>query len=312
MKNTIIISFAAFFFCFSFVSALSSTSTETTEFLPDLSQPTANTEARQILERFRGLIPNTLIDTLSGSQKTAAPASAVSFSGTSDKFTKNLKIGDTDNEVLLLQKTLNEDPDTIVSVSGPGSLGNETRYFGQMTKNAVIKLQNKHYGEVLAPNGLSSGTGYFGPSTRAMLNSNYEKKNKTVTPTATESLISTIPKGPVSGLGEAVRITSLEPPHGKDGTMVTIHGTGMTTTANKIIAAGKTFYNVPSMDGKTLVFTVESPVSFNLSGMSEASSTYLKAHFSDYKTKSFPELKYPVCVINDLGMSNCAFFTIDF
>jgi len=298
--------------------ATSATSTDITEFLPnidDLANNQENTKTSQLLERFRGLIPNAIIDVLSGTNKAVIQTNRTTSPDTADIFTKNLKLGDVDAEVLLLQKSLNEDPDTMVSSDGAGSIGNETTYFGQKTKTAVIKLQNKHAGEVLIPNGLTSGTGYFGPSTRAMLNTAHKNKSKT-TPVVTskasaESVSSTIPNGNVSGLGETVKITSLKPTHGKNGTLVTIHGLGMTPTANKIIAGGKTIYNVPSSDGKTLVFIMESPVFLDLTGMSVASSTYIQNNFSVYKTADFPILKYPVCVINDSGMSNCAFFIID-
>lgn len=298
--------------------ATSATSTDVTEFLPNVDNSAnnqENTQAGQLLERFRGLIPNATIDALSGTNKAVIQTNRIASPDTADVFTKNLKLGDTDAEVLLLQKTLNEDPDTMVSSDGAGSMGNETTYFGQKTKTAVIKLQNKHAGEVLIPNGLSSGTGYFGPSTRAMLNTAHKNKSKTTTivtsKASAESLASTIPSGNVSGLGETVKITSLEPTHGKNGTVVTIHGMGMTATANKVIAGGKTIYNVPSSDGKTLVFSVESPLSLDLSGMTIASSTYLKDHFNEIKTQDFPKLRYPVCIVNDSGMSNCAFFNID-
>jgi len=298
--------------------AINATSTDITEFFPNIDDSAnnqENTQAAQILERFRGLIPNATIDALSSTNKVVIQTNRITSPDTVDIFTKNLKLGDIDTEVLLLQKILNEDPDTMVSVSGYGSLGNETTYFGQKTKVAVIKLQNKHAGEVLIPNGLSFGTGYFGPSTRSMLNTARKNKSKTtsvVTSKASaESLASTIPNGNVSGLGETVKITSLEPTHGKNGTLVTIHGLGMTPTANKIIAGGETIYNVPSSDGKTLIFIMESPVFLDLTGMSVASSTYIQNNFSTYKTAEFPSLKYPVCVINDSGMSNCAFFNID-
>src|SRR3989344_3005481 len=63
-------------------------------------------------------------------------------------FTRNLTVGNTGTDVLELQKVLNMSADTQVAASGVGSAGNESSYFGSLSKSAVIKFQNKYASEV--------------------------------------------------------------------------------------------------------------------------------------------------------------------
>jgi peptidoglycan hydrolase-like protein with peptidoglycan-binding domain len=64
-----------------------------------------------------------------------------------------------------------------VSASGVGSPGNETTYFGTRTRKALARYQ--------ADNGISPAIGYFGPMTRAHVNSN--NTTATTAPTTTTS-----------------------------------------------------------------------------------------------------------------------------
>ncbi|MFH1656389.1 MAG: hypothetical protein ABH956_01280 [Candidatus Nealsonbacteria bacterium] len=86
-------------------------------------------------------------------------------------FTRSLSSGSTGADVQCLQAMLNTDPATQVAMSGVGSTGMETMYYGGLTAGGVSKFQVKHAATVLAPLGLVAGTGYFGPSTMAAMNS---------------------------------------------------------------------------------------------------------------------------------------------
>jgi peptidoglycan hydrolase-like protein with peptidoglycan-binding domain len=74
-------------------------------------------------------------------------------------FKKDLRVGDTDPDVREMQRILNADIDTVVATDGDGSRGKEITYFGEKTKLAVIKFQNKYREAILTPAGLVSGNG---------------------------------------------------------------------------------------------------------------------------------------------------------
>ncbi len=73
-------------------------------------------------------------------------------------FTRDLTVGSTGDDVKELQKYLNS-AGYAIAASGAGSMGNESTYFGSLTKLAVAKWQ--------AANALSPAVGYFGSLSRA-------------------------------------------------------------------------------------------------------------------------------------------------
>lgn len=95
-------------------------------------------------------------------QAQLAALSGGSGTGTGYQFTKNLTLGSTGADVKALQQFLNANGFQ-VSASGAGSPGNESMYFGPATRAALAKFQ--------AANGISPAVGYFGPLTRAKVNS---------------------------------------------------------------------------------------------------------------------------------------------
>jgi peptidoglycan hydrolase-like protein with peptidoglycan-binding domain len=90
----------------------------------------------------------------------AEAGSALTQSSSSYVFPSNLTLFDTGTDVQMLQKYLNGHGFP-VSLSGPGSPGNETTRFGMKTWAALVKFQKS----VGIP-----GTGYFGPIMRAWVN----------------------------------------------------------------------------------------------------------------------------------------------
>ncbi len=82
---------------------------------------------------------------------------------TTGQFTQNLKLGSSGKEVEMLQTCLVKFNDIYPNGEINGN-------FGEKTKAAVIKFQEKYTQEILAPSGVTKGTGDVKAATRAKLN----------------------------------------------------------------------------------------------------------------------------------------------
>ena len=113
------------------------------------------------------------------SQKTAVATSTIGKTATSTSATakktslppgqqvklnmfRNLATGDSGEDIKTLQQLLLDE--------GVYPEGLITGFFGSLTKQAVIRFQEKYALEILGPAGLTNGTGFFGPGTRKKAN----------------------------------------------------------------------------------------------------------------------------------------------
>jgi peptidoglycan hydrolase-like protein with peptidoglycan-binding domain len=120
----------------------------------------------QTVEELQAQI-NTLMAQIAALSGGTAAAPAAAACG---PWTRDLRTGMTGADVRQLQQYLNRNADTRVAATGAGSAGMETEFYGPATAAAVSKFQVMYMAEILTPNGLTSPTGFFGPSTRAKMN----------------------------------------------------------------------------------------------------------------------------------------------
>ena len=100
---------------------------------------------------------------------TTIPSAAASLSLT-PLFVRALRLRDTGTDVQRLQIYLNTHGFRLAG-SGPGSPGQETERFGALTYAALIRFQEANAAAILVLLRLTKGTGYFGSSTIAVVNS---------------------------------------------------------------------------------------------------------------------------------------------
>jgi len=113
------------------------------------------------------------VTTATGATTTATTTLVMPVVPKNFKFVKQLKLGITNSDVLILQKILNADPATRIALIGAGSIGKETNFFGALTKKAVTVYQVKYK---IIKNAADSAAGLVGPATRGRLNLMLEGK----------------------------------------------------------------------------------------------------------------------------------------
>lgn len=91
------------------------------------------------------------------------------------RFERSLRLGMSGEDVKKLQQFLNS-KGFVLSKFGPGSPGNETSYFGSLTKAALMKFQQMNRKFTLDPQGLLYPTGFFGIDTKKYVNSVLERQ----------------------------------------------------------------------------------------------------------------------------------------
>jgi len=209
-----------------------------------------------------------------------------------ESFTRYLQKGDRGADVLALQKVLNADPETLVSDFGDGSLGQETNFFGELTRQAVIKLQKKHY--------LSSKYGFFtiysgalDDKTRAFLNStNPEKTKQENLNTSFQEKISTTSSLPF--------VRSVNPSSIISGDQITIYGGNFSTSTPNIVRMTYNTISALSPDGTTLQVTAQSA----LQGMFDRDARKLDDDEKDNVKTKIGALPLFLTVQNERGTSN--------
>lgn len=180
-------------------------------------------------------------------------------------FSRTLRIGDTGADVLLLQQTLNTDPDTRVAEDGAGSPGNETDRFGARTQDAVMRFQEKNADRILTPIGLTSGTGIVGEATRKVLNEKAliskaggsstadTPKILVVAPTSTTIATAT----PLAATKTDVYISFPSSYYGPRGAKLTLAGSGFTKTQNTLyLGLNFKISDIPSTSGASITITI--------------------------------------------------------
>jgi hypothetical protein len=124
------------------------------------------------------------IQTLQGQLNASGSTTTTSSGANTYNFTSDLTVGSTGSAVTALQQFLIGQGDLV--------LATPTQYFGALTQKALAKFQ--------AAKGISPAVGYFGPKTRAFVNS-MSTTSSTTTTTTTTTTSGSLPAGCTTSTG---------------------------------------------------------------------------------------------------------------
>jgi peptidoglycan hydrolase-like protein with peptidoglycan-binding domain len=209
-----------------------------------------------------GIFSSTRQETTKIYAQTASSTDSANLSSVQNLFSRVLALGDSGQDVLLLQQILNKNPNTEIAATGIGSPGKESSYFGAQTRAAVAGFQEKYgVGTLSNVNGSIVGTGIADTPTEERLSALYVANidAETVVQTTVQNPTSTSPTmtiDPTTSVGKP-RINNISPSDVYEGDTITITGTGF-DASNTITSTFDKFPMASSTDGKTIKLTVHS------------------------------------------------------
>lgn len=219
-------------------------------------------------------------------------------------FERYLQVGDRGEDVLFLQRILNTDPDTIVAPQGPGSLGQETTYFGKATKQGVIKLQKKfdlgeeHGFFIIYSGGLDEKTRNF--LNEAYFNTDYMYGTSTMSTSTRQKTINQMYKKGAGMLPGTPVINSSDKLVVVNGDEITLSGKNFSTTTANTLTIGYNTLSVVAKEPNTLTFKMDSALrDMYLKRMKDMDANDRKKAF-----KQVPEIPIFITARNDKGTSN--------
>ncbi len=202
-----------------------------------------------------------------------SPASTSGLNGIPNNFlfTQDMYNGLDSEQVRMLQILLNSDSRTVVKLTGPGSQGNETTYFGNATQNAVERFQIIYKSVILEPLGFSNPTGIIGARSRSVLNQILDNtKNNLPSSTETTSLditTTTASTTPLSITTASVPSATVETSYSG-----TIQGIGGNESYNWVVLYGSLPSGITARSGVCVTSPCKAP--FTLSGTPKSAGSY--------------------------------------